>query len=190
MDLDINCIMKSRTLVILTILLFSCSSVNYFDRALNKESEMLNKYLYEFLYNSEGYSPKGSEIHLDDVLWALNSGERKMIKDIAAKYKDTLIVQALMDLSTKSGSPLPINFTQLTDMKEIRIIPGLYNGSKESGYWNYSLSQAGFSKDSTRLCFIASYYCGPLCNAEMIVFMGKDEIGKWVYMFHEILTIS
>lgn len=182
--------MRIILIAFVSILVFSCSSVNYYDRALNKESEMLNRYLYEFLSNSEGYSPKGSEIHLDDVLWALNSGERKMLKEITAKYKDTLIAQALMDLSTKSGSMLPINFTQLTDMKEIRIIPGLYSGSKESGYWNYSLSQTGFSKDSTRLCFISSYYCGPLCSAEMIVFMGKDEQGKWVYMFHEILTIS
>ena len=104
--------------------------------------------------------------------------------------KDTLWSEALLDLSNIKRIETEINFAQLKSIKKLDIKPGrLVREKRNLKHWLYYLSLPGYSKDSTRMCFQSSYYCGSLCAAIIVVFFEKEN-GKWVFKFEEIIMIS
>lgn len=160
---------------IIAILSISCSSINkYYNREYNVESKILNEYLYSFIEKTEPYH-QGSKIYLHDELYV---PKESYCCENLENYPDSLFLEAHLNLKSLKNSSIPINFSQLTRLTEYRIYPD--NRDKyDYNNWEYEISRPGFSKDSTHIVFISSYYCGSLCASIDLNFM-KITNGKWI----------
>ncbi len=193
-----------RLFLFILIVLFSCSSVDYYNREYNKESELLNEYLHAYFTQTGAYE-YGSKIFLKDILHpakapGIISDIEHFIKAIKTKQRfkqyetddviDTGYIDALISLLNLPDKKIAINFSQLHNIEQLNLFPPNPNRNKYNieGY-EYSFSQAGLNQDSTKLCFTSSYYCGPLCAAFTFVFMEKKD-NKWIVKYEIVMMIA
>ncbi len=174
--------MKKLLTVIMTIILIGCSSM-YYDRPYNKESELLNDYIAEFFMHTEPYH-FNFKIILDDTLRPLEKNTW-----VINLQHDSLCGEAYYDLCDSNKKQVPVNFSQLSNIKGMNIFPGKFCINEKTRGWHYQLSLPGYNKDSTIMYFSYRYYCGFLCSRYSIVYMKKIN-GEWVFQGERILIES
>lgn len=187
-----------QLIIIFAVILFSCSTEEidrdeFYHRENNAGSKLLNEYLAEFLVQSEPFR-LDRKIYLNDELSPVDSNFSIKLKKLSKNTPDTNFKEALFDLSNSNKAICKINFTQIKNIRGIKLIAGPFYDKKNihkygKSEWEYTLSLPGYNKDSTSLCFTSDYYCGPLCACFSIVYMIKIN-GKWQFLKEDILLIS
>lgn len=159
------------------------NNLEYYKRENNIESERLREYIVVSL--SRNIPIKNHpEIYLSDTLFHAWGYFSEMDK-IGEKMDDSIFKEAILDLSNYHKKDIPINFSQFDSLKDISILP--LNSCSDCGGYTYSLP--GYSKDSTHLCFIYSYFCGSLCGEIGIIFL-KKKGNEWIFIYKDIFEMS
>ncbi|MFC2130313.1 hypothetical protein ACFLSQ_02650 [Bacteroidota bacterium] len=196
--------MKKLQIFLIMITLICCSNINFYERNYNRESDLLNEYLVEFFINQGAYNNNSKILLYDSLKYVKGTSWPKRIDYIIKQIKnstlkihfsttdvvDTQFVEALENLLTFPKINIPINFSQITCSEILNLYPiGKHKTPINPDGWEYYLSRPALNRDSTRLCFTSSYYCGPLCAALTIVFMKKVD-NKWKYVTEQIIMLS
>lgn len=181
--------MKNLLILIALIALTHCTSVNqkYYDRTDNNESKLLNEY-FEVIFKSSFSENTNLKVWLFDTLYPVSQRVSNLLIKWATDEKDSKIKEAFLDLSNSDKINIPINFSQLTNLKGLNLEPG-YCDEVSYSKWNFSLSLPGYSKDSTIIAVQTSYYCGPLC-AGVNIDMYKKENGIWIFIHRKNIMMA
>lgn len=184
--------MKEIIFIFISLMFYSCStsqhlnSAYYFSREKNSESEFLNEYLFNYIKKCEPYLD--ANIYLYDTLYGVTEVTSLDLIKYSVNMKDEKCREAMLDLSNKRDIKVGINFSQLSNLDEMKIIPGTVEKADYKN-WKFSFSLPGFSKDSTCICFTRSYYCGPLCACFSYIFMKKNN-NTWSFFDEMMIMIS
>ena len=178
-------IMKNVLFILFLLISTSCSTTreSYYQRENNKESLILNEFLYDFITNTQPHRKK-STIWLYDKLEPVTESMSKSLKKWADGKADGKWKEAIYDLSVRERESININFSQLTSIKDLKVLPG---ETKDKNYqnWNYKLSHPGFSNDSTIIMFTSTYECGPLClSFDLFIYEKKDNKWKLIQVYN------
>ena len=186
--------MNKVILILLVIYLVSCSTTKnyeeFYKRQPNKETELFNEYLTPF-FKATQPSDRTTNVYLRDSLKPVSERFGRSIELNLSLFKDSSFIEALLDLSNFSRKAKPICFSQLNKIEHIKIIPLKVGDEIDFDYdnWEYSFSLPGFNKDSTKMCYTYSYYCGSLCAIFSLILMEKKD-GKWVFVKEQVIMQS
>ncbi|MCX6153246.1 MAG: hypothetical protein NT007_03700 [Candidatus Kapabacteria bacterium] len=186
--LKISSIIQFCLVIVSCSIIYSCSSMKIdkklYHRENNPESQLLNEYIIAFIENTEPFH-FGDNIFLEDSLYYR---KKPFCCFDISKYPDSLFREAHLDLKDSKGTNIGINFSQLKNLSNLKVYPGKPKES-DGNNWSFRISLPGFSKDSTHIVFISSYYCGPLSASIDVNFMKKVN-GEWIYVGRRNIMMS